>query len=31
VSEYYGKVVAIAANADTTRADVADARAQLNC
>jgi tetratricopeptide (TPR) repeat protein len=28
--EYYGKVVAIAANADTTRTDVADARAQLN-
>src|SRR5215475_2818075 len=28
--EYYGKVVAIAANADTTRTDVADARAQLS-
>jgi len=28
--EYYGKVVAIAGNADTTRTDVADARAQLN-
>jgi tetratricopeptide (TPR) repeat protein len=28
--EYYGKVVAIAANADTTRTDVADARAHLS-
>jgi len=27
--EYYGKVVAIAANADTTRSDVADARAYV--
>jgi Tfp pilus assembly protein PilF len=28
--EYYGKVVAIAANADTTRTDVADARAYVS-
>jgi Tfp pilus assembly protein PilF len=28
--EYYGKVVAIAANADATRTDVADARKHLN-
>jgi hypothetical protein len=28
--EYYGKVVAIAANADATRTDVADARKHLS-
>ena len=27
--EYYGKVIAIANNADTTRAEIADARAYL--